>query len=205
MSRRRRTFFEGAKYHITSRGVRRSTLFFDDEDRIKYLSLLKESKFRYAYTLHAYCLMPNHTHLQFETTTISPAIIMSYLNTHYAKYFNKKYEYTGHVFDKRYHAELLDSLDYEFDVSKYIHLNPLKAGIVDELEDYPWSSYLDYVSGEVSSLVNPEYLLSYFLEPASQKYEEYVKAPFMELYLDKNGKAIMLSKKLEDTPPCVQL
>ncbi|OLS33954.1 transposase [Bacillus sp. MRMR6] len=204
MGRRRRAFFEGAKYHITSRGVRRSTLFFDDEDRIKYLSLLEESRLRYFYTLHAYCLMTNHTHLQLETTTISPAIIMSYLNTHYAKYFNKKYEYTGHVFDKRYNAELLDSLDYEFDVSKYIHLNPLKAGLVDILEDFPWSSYLDYVNGEVSSLVNPQYLLSYFPKPASQKYEEYVKAPFMELYLDKNGQVIMLSNKLEGTPPCVQ-
>src|SRR4051794_7185578 len=153
MSRKRRAWFPGAKYHITSRGNRKSTLFFDDEDRMKYLTIIQETKNHFSFTLHAFCLMSNHTHLQLETSDTSPAIIMSHLNTKYAKYFNKKYDFTGHVFEKRYGAELLDSLDYEFDVSRYIHLNPLKAGLVDELESYPWSSYHAYVNGEATQLI----------------------------------------------------
>ncbi len=127
---------------------------------------------------------------------------MSILNTKYAKYFNKKYNQTGHVFEKRYGAELLDSLDYEFDVSKYIHLNPLKAGLVDALEDYPWSSYHAYVNGEAQELIDTKHLLSYFPNPPSRHYEEYVKAPHMDLFLPTHGKVIMVPKREEN--PCVQ-
>ena len=203
MGRKRRAWFQGAKYHITSRGNRKSSLFCDEEDRIKYLSFLKETMIRFPFTLHSFCLMTNHTHLQIQTSDTSPAIIMSHLNTKYAKYFNKKYEYSGHVFEKRYGAELLDSLDYEFDVSKYIHLNPLKAGLIQALEDYPWSSYNAYVNGEASQLVDTKHLLSYFPSPASQHYEEYVKTPLMDLFLLDNGKVMMIPRKTEENP-CVQ-
>jgi putative transposase len=201
MGRKRRAWFPGAKYHITSRGNRKSTLFYDDEDRMKYLSFLKESKNRFPFTLHSFCLMTNHTHLQLQTSDSSPTIIMSHLNTKFAKYFNKKYDFTGHVFEKRYGAELLDSLDYEFDVSKYIHLNPLKAGLVNELEDYPWSSYNAYVNGEVNELVDTKQLLSYFPAPASKHYEKYIKTPLVDLFLFEH-KVVMIPRKEEN--PCVQ-
>lgn len=203
MGRKRRAWFPGAKYHITSRGNNRATLFFDDEDRVQYLTFLEKKKNRCHFILHSYCLMTNHTHLQIETTDTSPAIIMSLLNTEYAKYFNKKYDQTGHVFEKRYSAELLDSLDYEFDVSKYIHRNPLKAGIVDTLEGYPWSSYHAHINGEASSLVETKHILSYFSDPPSKHYEEYVKAPLMDLFLTDKGKVIMIPRKLEEHP-CVR-
>lgn len=202
MGRKRRAWFPGAKYHITSRGNRKSTLFYDDEDRMKYLSFLQETMVRFPFTLNTFCLMTNHTHLQIETSDTSPTIIMSHLNTKFAKYFNKKYDFTGHVFEKRYGAELLDSLDYEFDVSKYIHLNPLKAGLVDELEDYSWSSYNAYVNGEVNELVDTQYLLSYFPTPASKHYEEYIKTPQMDLFLLDNRKVVMIPRKEEN--PCVR-
>jgi putative transposase len=202
MGRKRRAWFPGAKYHITSRGNRKSTLFYDDEDRMKYLNFLQETMVRFPFTLHTFCLMTNHTHLQIETSGTSPTIIMSQLNTKFAKYFNKKYDFTGHVFEKRYGAELLDSLDYEFDVSKYIHLNPLKAGLVDKLEDYPWSSYNAYVNGEVSQLVDTKHLLSYFPVSASKHYEEYIKTPQVDLYLLDNRKVMMITRKEEN--PCVR-
>lgn len=203
MGRKRRAWFPGAKYHITSRGNNRSTLFYDDEDRIKYLTLLEETKNRCNFHLHSYCLMTNHTHLQLETSDTSTTIIMNLLNTKYARYFNKKYGQTGHVFEKRYSAELLDSLDYEFDVSKYIHRNPLKAGMVDALEDYPWSSYHAYINGEASNLVETRHLLAYFPDPPSKQYEEYVMAPLVDLFLTDNGKVIMIPKKWEEHP-CVR-
>jgi putative transposase len=90
---------------------------------------------------------------------------------------------------------LLDSLDYEFDVSKYIHLNPLKAGIVDTLEDYPWSSYHAYVNEEAHELIDTKHLLSYFPEPASANYEAYIKAPHVDLFLSNTGKVIMLPNR----------
>lgn len=201
MGRKRRAWFPGAKYHITSRGNRKSTLFYDDEDRMKYLSFLKESMIRFPFTLHSFCLMTNHTHLQLQTSDTSPTIIMSHLNTKFAKYFNKKYDFTGHVFEKRYGAELLDSLHYEFDVSKYIHLNPLKAGLVNELEDYQWSTYNAYVNGEVNELVDTKHLLSYFPAPASRHYEKYIKTPLVDLFLLEN-KVVMIPRKEEN--PCAQ-
>jgi putative transposase len=203
MGRKRRAWFPGAKYHITSRGNRKSTLFFEDEDRMKYLTIIQETKNRFSFTLHAFCLMSNHTHLQLETSDTSPAIIMSHLNTKYAKYFNKKYDFTGHVFEKRYGAELLDSLDYEFDVSRYIHLNPLKAGLVDELESYPWSSYHAYVNGEATQLINTIHLLSYFPAPSSKNYEIYVNSPQMDLFLQDNGKVVLIPRKMGENP-CVR-
>lgn len=200
MARKRRAWFQGAKFHITSRGNRKSALFYDDDDRIKYISLIEETMNRYPFNLHTFCLMTNHTHLQLETSDTPLAIVMSNLNTKYAKYFNKKYNFTGHVFEKRYGAELLESLDYEFDVSKYIHLNPLKAGIVDALEDYPWSSYHAYVNGESSKLIDTKHLLSYFPDPAAQHYEDYLKAPIIDLFLTESGKVIMVPRKMEENP-----
>ncbi|MDV2687007.1 transposase, partial [Alkalihalophilus lindianensis] len=93
-------------------------------------SLLAETMNSYPFRLHAFCLMTNHTHLQIETMETPLSTIMKYLNMKYAKYVNKKYDFSGHVFEKRYGAELLDFPEYEIDVSKYIHLNPVAAGMV---------------------------------------------------------------------------
>ena len=155
------------------------SLFYVDDDYLEYLNLLKETQVAYPFKLHTYCLMTNHTHLQLETLETPPALIMKNLNTKYAKYFNKKYEYTGHVFEKRYGAELIDSPDYELDVSKYIHLNPYKAGLVKTPEDYPWSSYRTYLHGEESPLIDAKQVLSYFPDPKAELYEKFVKAPFL--------------------------
>lgn len=188
--RRRHNWFPGAKYHITSRGIRRTSLFYDEEDFQKYLNLLEDTKNRYPFILHTYCLMTNHIHLQLETVTTPPGIIMRYLHTKYAKYFNKRYDYQGHVFENRYGAQWIDSADYELDVSKYIHLNPLKASMVQNLEDYPWSSYRHYVLGEKSTLISTNQILSYFHEPQTKNYETYMKSPYYEPVFDEDGKLI---------------
>jgi REP element-mobilizing transposase RayT len=114
--------------------------------------------------------MSNHTHLQIETIEIPPSIIMKHLNTKYAKYFNKKYNYSGHVFEKRYGAEFIDSRAYELDLSKYVHLNPVKAGIVAFPEDYPWSSYRAYLQKEEFPLIEKQQILSYFPNPYFNSY-----------------------------------
>lgn len=187
MPRKVRPWFPGAKYHITSRGVRRSSLFHADEDREEYLSILEETMHRYPFILHTYCLMTNHIHLQIETKNTPPAKIMMNLNRKYANYFNNKYHHSGHVFDKRYGAELIDSSEYELDLSKYIHLNPLKAGMVERLEDYKWSSYPVYGHIVKSTIVTTKQILSYFPKPQSQLYEKYLKSGYIELSFTDDG------------------
>ncbi|MEH7307583.1 transposase [Neobacillus drentensis] len=190
-----RLWFKGARYHVTSRGIRRSSLFFDNDDFEKYLALLKETKERYPFNLHTYCLMTNHTHLQLETFDTPLSTIMKNLNTKFAKYINKKYDFTGHVFEKRYGAELLNSPEYEIDVSKYIHLNPTSAGMVANPEDYPWSSCRTYIFGESISLIDPQPLLSYFPNPPLQHYENYLKSVPTDKFFWENGKIHMLAKE----------
>jgi putative transposase len=197
MVRAVRPWFKGAKYHVTSRGIRRSSLFFDDNDFEKYLALLNETKEIYPFNLHTYCLMTNHTHLQLETLETPLSFIMRHLNTKFAKYINKKYDFSGHVFEKRYGAELLNSPEYEIDVSKYIHLNPFSAGMVANPEDYPWSSYRAYVFGESIPLIAPKTVLSYFPDPAMQHYENYIKAVPSDKFFWEDGKIHMLDREEE--------
>lgn len=178
MPRKPHIWFRGAKYHITSRGIRKSTLYYDPEDRHVYLSILAEAKEKYPFLLHSYCLMTNHLHLQVETLESPPEKIMREINWKYAKYFNRKYSYSGHVFENRYFREMIDSIGYELDVSKYIHLNPLKAGLVTKLENYPWSSYRAYALYEKNPLVTTDYLLSYFPTPQENNYHSYLNSPF---------------------------
>ncbi|PLT35783.1 transposase [Bacillus sp. V5-8f] len=179
MARKPRVWFPGAMYHITNRGNRRSSIFLDDKDKMKYLELLEETRSAHPYILHAYCLMTNHTHLQLETIETHPKEIMKMLNFRYAIYFNKRHELDGHVFQGRYGSELIDSRKYFLDVSRYIHLNPVEAGLVKNPGDYPWSSYTVYESGQPNTLVTTEKIFSCFDDP--KLYREYVRGKIPEV------------------------
>ena len=162
-------------YHITSRGNRKSTLFYDDIDRKAYLEILEESRFFYPFHLHAYCLMTNHIHLQLETTTHHIKHIMKMLNTGYALHFNKRHRLVGHVFQGRYGGELIETKDYQLEVSRYIHLNPVEAEMVNTPIDYRWSSYRAYVTEEGNPHVTLKKILSYFPEPVRENYRMFVE------------------------------
>ncbi|MBB6446986.1 REP element-mobilizing transposase RayT [Bacillus benzoevorans] len=175
MTRMNRVWFKGAKYHITSRGVRKLPLFYDDQDRRKYITLIEEAMELYSFNLQAYCLMPNHVHLQAECIETPPSQIMNFIHTKYAKYFNKRYDYTGHVFENRYGSELITSINYELEASRYIHLNPVKANLVSRPEEYLWSSYRFYISKDKHPLtISTKQILSYFPGPAIEHYINYV-------------------------------
>jgi len=186
--RKRRFWAPGAKYHITSRGIRKMDLFLDDHDRLEYLHFLTKVKQQYPFHLHAYCLMTNHIHLQVETIQHSPSEIMNYLNTKYAIYFNKRYNYSGHVFESRYGAEFIDTPEYELEVNKYIHLNPLRANIVKHPEDYTWSSYRTYLLGENNPLITTEQIFSYFYPPHTENYQHYLNTDYSRLTFFPDGK-----------------
>ncbi|SFD40838.1 REP element-mobilizing transposase RayT [Bacillus sp. OV194] len=177
MPRKQRTWFPGAIYHITCRGNRKTPIFHEREDYLYYLYLLRKTNKRHPFNLHAYCLMPNHTHLLLETTVSPPGEAMGYLNTQYAKYINRKYDQVGHVFQGRYGASLIDSMMYLIDVSRYIHQNPVAAKMVCNAEDYEWTSYRHYISVGIDQgvKVKTDYILSQFPSPKQDNYKSFIE------------------------------
>ncbi|WP_199868498.1 REP-associated tyrosine transposase [Virgibacillus senegalensis] len=175
MPRMLRAWVPGGTYHITARGNRKQVLFRDEEDLHRYLEILQSVKQKYPFQLHAYCLMPNHIHLLVEATEQAPSMFMKILHTKYAIYFNRKYDLVGHVFQGRFHAHYITSVQYFLHVSRYIHLNPCAAKICSIPEQYKWSSYNEYMFPEMQKrIVDQDRLLSYFFEPRRFRYHQYV-------------------------------
>ncbi|MBM7570015.1 transposase [Aquibacillus albus] len=181
MPRKARIWYPGATYHITSRGIRKAPLFYDAEDRLKYLEFVEETRSRIPFTLHTYCLMTNHIHLQMETLHDSPSNIMKYLHSNYATYFNRKYQFSGHVFEGRYGSEIIKNAEYELEINRYIHLNPIRANMVSDLMGYTWSSYADYVGSRPKPLVSTERILSFFPDPKVENYIKFLNTKYIDL------------------------
>src|SRR3990172_2353035 len=161
MARQLRIEFNGAFYHITSRGNLRDDVFFEDRDREKFLEILSKTKERYSYLLHAYALMGNHYHLLIETPKANISQIMQNINTSYTVYVNRKYQRSGHLFQGRFKGIIVDKDEYLVTLSRYIHLNPVRAGIVEKPDDYRWTSYAVCIGKKVEkSLVDAADTLS---------------------------------------------
>lgn len=145
MARPLRIEYPGAYYHITSRGNERKAIFKNKTDRNSFLSYLKSAYLRYGAIIHVYCLMNNHYHLLIETPKGNLSKIMQHINSAYTTYYNVKHKRAGHLFQGRYKAILVDADAYAGELSRYIHLNPVRAGMVDMPEKYTWSSYQYYI------------------------------------------------------------
>ncbi|MCT8137699.1 transposase [Anaerobacillus sp. CMMVII] len=176
MARKLRIYFGGATYHITNRGNRREAVFYDDEDRNRYLKILEETRAIYPFILHSYCLMSNHIHLLLETIDHHPKEIMKMINSRYAIYFNKRHELVGHLFQGRYGAEIIDTPQYFLEASRYIHLNPVEAKMVERPQDYPWSSYQAFISDSKNPHISTEKTLAYFENSQKETYKYYVES-----------------------------
>jgi putative transposase len=131
----------GLTYHVTARGVRRTSIYLDDDDRHRFLTLLAAIVDRYALRCHAYCEMTNHYHLAFTTTDANLSGAMRQLNGEYASWWNWRHQRSGHVFQARFDAQIVQDGCYLANVCRYIVLNPVRAGMVDVPELWPWSSY----------------------------------------------------------------
>jgi REP element-mobilizing transposase RayT len=140
MARPLRIEFPGAFYHITSRGNERKPIFYDGGDRTRFLHYLNSATERYSAVIHTYCLMKNHYHILLETPEGNLSRIMLHINGAYTAFFNKKWDRAGHLFQGRYKSIVVDSDSYLFELSRYIHLNPLRAGLTSNPFRYRWSS-----------------------------------------------------------------
>jgi len=179
MARPLRLSFENAFYHITSRGNRREKIFYSDQDKEVFLKKLKEMLIKYSMICQTYCLMDNHYHLFIKTTQPNLSQGIHYLNSSYVNWFRNKHQIIGPIFQGRFKSILVDADNYALVLSAYIHLNPLRAGIIRQLEDYPWSSYLDYLNLRKSSISNidPSFVLNLIDDntfKSIKKYREYV-------------------------------
>jgi putative transposase len=180
MARQLRLEFEGAFYHITSRGNLRDKIFYDEKDKERFLEILKRTKERYSYLLHAYALMDNHYHLLLETPKANISQIMQNINTSYTVYINKKYQRSGHLLQGRFKGIIVDKDEYLVTLSRYIHLNPVSAKIVQKPEDYRWTSFKTFIDKNIkNSLVDTADTLFYFSNQkgkAVKAYKAFVEA-----------------------------
>lgn len=161
MGRQPRRISENGLYHLMFRGINRQNIFDEVSDYSFFLDMLDKIKSALGFDIYAYCLMTNHGHLLIKESCPGDLIsIMQRLLTRYAHYYNKKYERCGTLFGQRYASEVVSSDRYLWTLVRYIHQNPVRAGFVDDVKGYRWSSYQDYCreNSYANSLVNREYL-----------------------------------------------
>ena len=141
MSRPLRLLAPGAVYHVVSRGNAKMAIFCDDIDRRRFLAILETVARRCRIECHAYCLMSNHYHLVIRTLEPNLSAAIQYLNGVYAQWWNKRHNRCGHVWQGRFKAQLIEMEDYFLEACRYVVLNPVRAGLVQQAQDFAWSSY----------------------------------------------------------------
>lgn len=148
MARQWRIEYEGAYYHVISRGNEGRDIYGDDDDRMLFLSAIGEMCDRFDIEVHAWVLMTNHYHLLLKTNRANLSKGMQWLGATYTRRYNIKHRRRGHLFQGRYKSLLVQDDVYVFRLSCYIHRNPVRANMVQRLSDYPWSSYTTYAYGK---------------------------------------------------------
>jgi REP element-mobilizing transposase RayT len=162
MARRPRVFAPGLLYHVIVRGNQRRKTFLSPQDYETYLERLTRYRRKYDTTLYAYCLMPNHVHLLLECSDQPLAKFMQGVQQSYSQYFNLCHRKVGHVFQGRYKAIICDRDEYLLELIRYIHLNPVRAGIVKRPEQYRYSGHGVYLRGKPSEVLDPTKMLKVF-------------------------------------------
>lgn len=174
MARALRIEFPGAFYHVTSRGNERKAVFRNSRDKEKFLSYLESAHDRYGAVIHVYCLMENHYHLLLETPRANLSQILHHINGAYTTYFNIKRGRSGHLFQGRFKGILVERDAYGEELSRYIHLNPVRTSLVKDPSEYGWSSYQYYVGKQREpEWLTTEWVLGYFGGRGRSGYRRY--------------------------------
>lgn len=158
------------------RGNERKKLFFDDEDRARFINILYDKSKDNRYIIYAYCLMDNHVHLLINEGSESISTIMKRINVSYAYYFNRKYGRIGHLFQDRFKSEAVEDDAYLLAAIRYIHNNPVKASIVNDAINYRWSSYHLYIKGNQNlGTIDTDYILEIFSKDKAKAIRQFIE------------------------------
>lgn len=156
MGRRSRVHYPGAVYHAMARGVDGRNIFSDDQDRNSFLSALERIKRQTDAVVYAYCLMGNHFHLAIKVGPVPLAAVMQRILTSYSITFNNRHDRSGHLFQARYKSIVCLDDAYLIGLIRYIHLNPVRAGLVAKPDDWPWSSHRTYLKSDQDGLLTED-------------------------------------------------
>lgn len=179
MPRIARVCAEGYPHHITQRGNNKEKTFFDDEDRLFYLDVLRRYKDKYKMKILAYCLMGNHVHvlaIPEKETSLARGIGMT--NLLYTQYINRKYKRSGRLWQNRFFSSVVEEEPYLWAVMRYIEQNPIRAKLVKRAENYTWSSAKAHVSGIKDDVLSDE---SRFNEKEIKSYREFIRKDAKEI------------------------
>ena len=159
MPRSKRFFLSQSYYHIMTRGNNRNIVFKSDEDYQYYLELVSKYKIEHPFDLYHYCLMPNHTHFLIQTkNALDFSTFMKKLNLAYFHHYKREHGWVGHFWQDRYKSQAVGKDAYFIQCGKYIELNPVRAGIVENPKDYKYSSYDYYTEGKPNFLITPDFM-----------------------------------------------
>jgi REP element-mobilizing transposase RayT len=189
MPRNARQKSESGIYHIMVRGINRQDIFHDDEDMQRYLETIARMKKENRFEVYGFCLMTNHVHILVQEKEEEISRIMKRIGTSYAWWYNSKYDRVGHLFQDRYKSEGVDNDAYLLSVIRYIHKNPVIAGLAQEPEDYRWSSCRVYYGQKEYSegLTDTGFILGLFdnnkLE-AVTRFKQHMQAEHPDTCLD---------------------
>ena len=185
MARKPRIHVPGGVYHVILRGNGGQDIFFCNEDRYRLYLLVQEGVIRFGYRVHGFCLMTNHLHMTVQVGEIPLSRCIQNLAFRYTRWINRQQKRVGHLFQGRYQAVLIDRDSYLLELVRYIHLNPVRAGMVDGPGDYPWSGHKAYLGEEVIPWLTTEWVLGQFtrrLGEARQRYGAFVQEGIREGY-----------------------
>ncbi|MCL6639725.1 MAG: transposase [Firmicutes bacterium] len=189
MPRHRRVKSNSGYYHIMIRGNERRNIFQDEEDKVTFVETLYKKKQGNRFSIHAFCLMDNHVHLMLSEGVEDVAKVMKRITVSYVNYFNKKYKRVGHLFQDRFRSEVVEDDSYVLALARYIHQNPVKAGMVDSVNEYKWSSYNCYLNDNncFAKVVETDTVLSLFSEDrktAKRLFVEYMNEETNDIFID---------------------
>ncbi len=180
MARKPRLLVAGGTYHVTARGNNREAIFHDGRDRLLYLQLLAWAAIVTSARIFAYVLMTNHVHLIVQTSAPNLDKTIHRAHRPYAAQFNRRHDRVGHVFASRYHSAAISEDSYLLEATRYVHLNPVRAGVAPRPEDFPWSSYRWYLQPQrTDGLVDPRPVLALLgndMERNGVAYEKFVRS-----------------------------
>jgi REP element-mobilizing transposase RayT len=173
MPRKARQKSGSGVYHVMMRGINRQTIFEDEEDYEKFLQTILNYKVKCGYKIHAYCLMSNHVHLLIKVGKEPLEQIMRRICGSYVYWYNWKYQRVGNLFQDRFKSEVVEDDTYFLHVQRYIHQNPVKAGLVNDVEYYRWSSYNEYI--EKGRIIDCSLLLEMFNDNQERSKQDFIE------------------------------